>query len=91
MTTAVEITSAHLADALRQATNGRRDAMLPALEETVRAFARGRRLTGRTVGETLVEVKALVSAHAGRDELVFMPKVVGWTVAGFFGGSNRPD
>ena len=90
MTNDVQVTEAQLADALRLASEGRRG--LPAaLEETVRAFARGRRLSGRTVGETLVEVKALVATHAGRDELVFTPKVVGWTVAGYFEGSGAGE
>ena len=87
MTKVVQVTEVQLAEALRLASEARRG--LPAaLEETVRAFARARRLGGRTVGETLVEVKALVTSNAGRDELVFMPKVVGWTVAGYFEGSN---
>lgn len=90
MTNDVDVTAAQLAEGLRLASEGRRG--LPAaMEETVRGYARARRLAGRTVGETLVEVKALVVAHAGLDELVFMPKVVGWTVAGFFEGSNRPE
>jgi hypothetical protein len=87
---AVTVTAEQLAQALRLAHQARRG-LLPDLEETVRAFARGKRLSGRSVGETLIEVKALVTAHTGLDELVYMPKVVGWTVAGFFEGSNRPE
>jgi hypothetical protein len=31
-----------------------------------------------------VEVKDLVRVHTGQDDPIFTPRVVGWTVAGFF-------
>jgi hypothetical protein len=47
------------------------------------------RLAGENIGPALVQVKDLVRAHTGYDEPIFTPKVVGWTVAGFFEGTSR--
>lgn len=63
----------------------------PELEGRVRAYARAQREAGLLVEQVLIEVKALVRAEAGADELVFTPKVVGWTVAGYFEGTRRND
>ena len=49
------------------------------------------RVAGENIGQTLVQVKDLVRAHTGYDEPIFTPKVVGWTVAGFFEGTKRRD
>ena len=63
----------------------------PRVETAARTYARAMRLAGETIGQTLVQVKDLVRAHTGYDEPIFMPKAVGWTVAGFFGGTNKRD
>jgi hypothetical protein len=57
----------------------------------VRAYGRSRREAGHSIGRVLIEVKRLVREHAAADETVFTPKIVGWTVAGFFEGSASPD
>jgi len=77
-----------LAEALTAARAARRG-VPPSLEAVVRAHASHRRKAGLEIGQLLVEVKALVRDIMSSDELVFMPKVVGWTVAGYFGGSER--
>jgi dephospho-CoA kinase len=72
-----------LMDALRAARQARRG-VPAALEPLVRAWAREQRESGAEVGRVLVDVKAMVRELMGDDELVFTPKVVGWTVAGYF-------
>lgn len=77
-----------LADALIAARAARRGVPV-SLESVVRAHAQERREAGTGIGAVLVDVKALVLELMGDDELVFMPKVVGWTVAGYFAGTGQ--
>ena len=78
-----------LAEALASAQRARLG--LPSdLESLVRMYARAHREVGTNVGAVLIEVKALVRDHANLDAPIFMPKVVGWTVAGFYAGTS-PD
>lgn len=77
-------------DALRSAHAARRG-VTPEVETTVRGYARAMRVAGENIGQTLVQVKDLVRAHTGYDEPIFTPKIVGWTVAGFYGGTSRKD
>jgi hypothetical protein len=65
-----------------------RRGVTPEVETTVRAYARAMRVASENIGQALVQVKDLVRAHTGYDEPIFMPKVVGWTVAGFFEGTS---
>lgn len=79
---------ARLVEALTAARAARRG--VPAsLESLVRTHAREQREAGVEIGALLVEVKALVRVLMGDDEPVFTPKVVGWTVAGYFAGSGE--
>lgn len=59
------------------------------LEPLTRAFAHDQHEAGIRVEEMLTRVKALVRETTGRDEPLFMPKVVGWAVAGYFAGHRR--
>lgn len=86
----VGTTRAAFIDALRSAYAVRRG-VTPQLETATRIYARAMRLAGEDIGRTLVQVKDLVRAHSGYDEPIVMPKVVGWTVAGFFEGTPRRD
>jgi len=61
----------------------------PALEAPVRAYARAQREIGIAIERVLVDVKALVSERMLADTPVFIPRVVGWTVAGYFDGATR--
>jgi len=61
----------------------------PALEAPVRAYARAQREASVPIERVLVEVKALVSEHMLIDTPVFIPRVVGWTVAGYFDGATK--
>ena len=75
-----------LVEALIAARSARRG--VPAtLEALVRAHASAQREAGVEIGPLLVAVKTMVRQLTGDDELVFMPKVVGWTVAGYFAGT----
>jgi hypothetical protein len=77
-----------LVEALRAAHEARRG--LPTeLQLVVRAYGRARREAGESIGRVLIDVKRLVREHAFTDEAVFIPKIVGWTVAGFFEGTDR--
>lgn len=62
------------------------------LAPLTRAFAHDQHVGGVRVEAMLSRVKAIVRETTGRDEPLFMPKVVGWAVAGFFSGQRRdPD
>jgi hypothetical protein len=76
-----------LVEALIAARAARRG--VPAsLERVVRGYARERREGGADIGRVLVEVKSIVRQLMGDDEPVFTPKVVGWTVAGYFASTG---
>ena len=83
----LEVLTARLGEALASAQRARLG--LPSdLESLVRTYARAHRDAGSNVGAVLIEVKALVRDHAGFDAPIFTPKVVGWTVAGFYAGTT---
>jgi hypothetical protein len=75
-----------LVAAISAARSARRGDPHP-IEPVVRDYARARREAGSPVTSVLVEIKALLVEHAGTDAAPFTPKVVGWTVAGYFAGS----
>ena len=78
--------------ALTAAHQARRGVPL-SLESVVREYARECREAGAEIGRVLVDVKGLVRERMAADEPVFTPKVVGWTVAGYFSasGSRRDE
>ena len=79
----VETMTAQFVENLRLAHAARRG--VPAnMEVVVRAYARAQREAGVPIGCMVVEVKDLVRVHTGQDDAIFTPRVVGWTVAGFF-------
>lgn len=83
----VRAARAELADALSEAHLANRG--VPAgMEDLVRTHARMSREAGMLIEDVIRDVKALIREHAGMDELIFTPKIVGWTVAGYFKGSN---
>jgi hypothetical protein len=84
----VDALRATLVEVLRSAHAASRG-VSPAVEPAVRAHARAMREAGISIAQTLVEVKSLVREHTGHDEPIFTPKVVGWTVAGYFDGTSR--
>ena len=80
--------TARLAGALADAHRARLG--LPGdLESLVRLYAQAHRDAGSNIGAVLIEVKALARDHSGIDAPIFTPKVVGWTVAGFFAGTKH--
>jgi hypothetical protein len=89
-TTEADPAIARLVAALKAAHDARRG-LTPELQPVVRAYGRARREAGESVGRVLIEVKRLVREHATADEAVFTPKIVGWTVAGFFEGTDRTE
>jgi hypothetical protein len=86
----VGTTRAAFIDALRSAYVARRGAT-PQVEATAREYALAMRTAGSGIGQALVQVKDLVRAHSGYDEPIVTPKVIGWTVAGFFYGVSPRD
>lgn len=72
-----------LADALRAAE----PATLHGIQPAIAAFARDGRQSGMLVTDVLREIKELIRDHAGRNADVFLPRVVGWTVAAYYAGT----
>ena len=64
---------------------------LASIEVDVRAFANALRTSGVGVEAALAQVKALIAAHAGADAPRFTPGIVGWTIAGYYYGYDRPE
>ena len=83
-----DATRAEFIEALRSAYAARRG-VTPAVEPTVRAYAKALRENGVQIGQALVDIKDLVRAHTGYDEPIFTPKVIGWAVAGYFAGTAK--
>jgi hypothetical protein len=63
----------------------------PAMEQEVRAYARALRTEGVMVEKMIIDVKGIVRAETGHHELVFIPPIVGWAVAGYFAGTSPKD
>ena len=83
----LEAATSRVTQALAQAHRARSG--LPAeMQALVRAYAHAHRVAGSDFSAVLVEVKSLVQDHSGSDEIVFMTKIVGWTVAGYFAGTG---
>jgi hypothetical protein len=80
--------TARVAEALSEAHRARLG-VPSSLESLVRAYARAHQDAGSNIGAVLIEVKSLVREHADIDAPVFMPKIVGWTVAGFFAATKQ--
>lgn len=59
------------------------------LEAPVRAYARAMRLDGVAIEKVIIELKDLVRDETRDHEGVFRPRIVGWTVAGYFAGTSR--
>ena len=59
------------------------------MEELVRTYARLHRESGTKIEQVILDVKALVRDATGNDEFLFTPRIVGWTVAGYFNGSKQ--
>lgn len=53
----------------------------------MRDYAHAARLAGMPVQRMLVDLKDAVRNITGDQDLVFLPRVVGWAVAGYFAGS----
>lgn len=79
-----------LASALRDAYNAALG-VPPLLEQRVREYARALRIDGVPVEKMLVDVKELVRSETKQHELVFMPRIVGWSVAGYYAGTSPKD
>lgn len=47
-------------------------------------------MAGTPIERVLVEVKALVTEGALEDAPIFIPRIVGWTVAGYFDRTELP-
>ena len=76
---------ARLVEALRSSYAARKG-VPPALEALTREYGRAQRESGASISAVVIEAKALVVQHCAEDELIFTPKIVGWTIAGFFQG-----
>ena len=85
---AVEALSSQLAEALR-AAHAAGLGVPPDLQPVVRDFAKAWRVAGGEIGALLVEAKRLVREYTGTHEPVFTPKIVGWTIAGYFDGTTK--
>jgi len=66
----------------------------PDIEPLVRQYGRALREGGAPIEKAVVHVKALVRNETHGDEALFIGKLVGWAIAGYFGGtepsSRRP-
>jgi hypothetical protein len=66
------------------------------LRPLVAQYAKASRAAGVQIGAFLVEVKQLVRTTTGHDEPMFIRKVMGWAIAGYFEGTaprtpNEPE
>lgn len=58
------------------------------LEPLVRGYAREARVAGVPVEQMLIDLKALVRALTADHAPLYVEKVVGWAVAGYFAGTR---
>ena len=81
-----EALRAALIEALREAHRAGRG-IPPSLELPARAFARAQREAGVAVEKVIIEIKAIVRSETNDREVLYIPRLVGWTVAGYFAGT----
>lgn len=62
----------------------------PGMEPVVRQYGRSLRMSGMRIEKAVVHVKEIVRNETRGDEGVFIAKVVGWTIAGYFAGTKSP-
>jgi hypothetical protein len=79
---------ARLVASLQEAYQARRG-VPPALEMLVREYAHAQHEAGVRIEQLLVEIKALIVETVLEDAAVFTPRVVGWTVAGYYDRSVK--
>jgi hypothetical protein len=79
---------ARLVASLQEAYRARRG-VPPTLEAHVREYAHAQHEAGARIEQVLVEIKAIVAETVLEDASVFTPRVVGWTVAGFYSRAAR--
>lgn len=79
-----------LVTALRSAFQARLG-VPPGMEPVVRQYGRALRVSGMPIEKAVVFVKELVRSETRGDEAVFVAKLVGWVIAGYFAGTEpRP-
>jgi hypothetical protein len=61
------------------------------LESATRDHARAQREAGMPVEKLIIDMKDAIRREAGEMEFLFIPRVIGWTVAGYFAGTPRHD
>ncbi len=62
-----------------------------AMQAQVREYARSLRLDGVPIERAIIDVKSIVKSETADHEIVFLPRVVGWMVAGYFAGTSPKD
>jgi hypothetical protein len=91
------LSSSDLAVALERLTNALTDAHAARrgvpieLRPVVADYAKASRSAGVQIGALLVDVKQLVRRTTGQDEALFIPKVIGWAIAGYFEGTSSRE
>ena len=61
------------------------------LEIAARAHARAQREAGLPVEKLIIAMKEDIRRETGEQEFLFIPRVIGWTVAGYFAGTSRRE
>ena len=79
---------ARLVASLKEAYQARRG-VPAALEAQVREYAHAQHAAGVRIEQVLVEIKAMIVETVLDDAAVFTPRVVGWTVAGYYDRSAK--
>lgn len=59
----------------------------PALEQPTREYARAEHDAAVPVEKVIIEIKELLRTETSDHALVYIPRVVGWVVAGYYQGA----
>lgn len=81
---------AALVDALRAAYRAG-VGVPPELEARTRSYARAQHDASVPVEKVIIEIKELVRTETADHSMVFVPRVIGWAVAGYFQSAPRPN
>jgi hypothetical protein len=88
--TTPELLRAALIEAIRDACDAGRG--IPAsLEAAARDHARAQREAGLPVEKLIIQMKDAIRRETGQQEFLFLPRVIGWTVAGYFAGTSERE
>ena len=63
----------------------------PELEDRTKAYARAQHSAGVSVEKVIIDIKDMLRTETAEYALVYIPRIVGWAVAGYYQGASPAE